>query len=82
MGEMKGVECPQFQTHEDYYEQAPFMAAVLVLECVPEYQESLVQKKLGPEWDTKGCTIDPRIFGLPVARARIYLIAWKNKKVV
>ena len=82
MGEKKGVECPQFQTHEDYYEEVPDMADVLVLENVPEYETSLVQKKLGPEWDTKGCTIDPRIFGLPVARARIYLIAWKNKKVV
>ena len=81
MGEKKGVECPQFATHEGYYKQVPYMADVLILECVPEYQEALVQSKLGPDWTIRSCKIDPRLFGLPIARARIYLIAFKNQKV-
>lgn len=53
----------------------------LLIENVPEYSPAVVRSELPATWDLKSCVIDPRMFGLPAARARIYLIAWDTTKV-
>ncbi|CAK9061767.1 unnamed protein product, partial [Durusdinium trenchii] len=78
MGKKEGVSSPAFKTHEGFYRQAPLMADVLILENVTEYSPELVQSQLGKSWTLQHCKIDPRLFGLPAARARIYLIAYKH----
>ena len=57
------------------------MNDALLIENVPEYKQELVQSQLPDDWSTRGCVIDPRQFGLPAARARVYIIAWRNSKV-
>ena len=78
MGKKEGVSSPAFKTHDKFYRQAPLMADVLILENVTEYSPELVQSQLGKSWTLQHCKIDPRLFGLPAARARIYLIAYKH----
>ena len=70
-----------YLTHKSYYKEAPKVADVLLIENVTEYPPELVQKELGPEFTLKFCKIDPRLFGLPAARARIYLIAYRHTVV-
>ena len=53
----------------------------LLIENVPEYSPAVVRSELPATWDLKSCVIDPRIFGLPAARSRIYLVAWDTTKV-
>ena len=52
----------------------------LLIENVPEYSPDVVRAELPDTWDLKYCVIDPRIFGLPAARSRIYLVAWDTTK--
>jgi hypothetical protein len=36
------------------------------------------RRELGSSWDSEAMPIDPRIFGLGCARARLYGVAWKK----
>ena len=57
------------------------MNNALLIENVPEYKEAVVLQELPPTWLTKSCVIDPRLFGFPASRSRIYLIAWDPEAV-
>ena len=53
---------------------------ILVIENVPEYEESLVRKELGKEWNLESARFDPRCLGLPTSRARVFMICWRVKE--
>ena len=54
---------------------------IFLIENVPQYAEEIVIAELGDEYSTKTCVIDPRLFGLPTARSRRYIIAWRKAVV-
>ena len=54
------------------------MCRLMVIENVTEYSVALVQDELGREWTLVCTRLDPRLFGVPVARARLYIIAYRN----
>ena len=54
---------------------------VFLIENVPEYKEEIPARELGPEFSTKSVVLDPRVFGLPTARSRRYVIAWRKSAV-
>ena len=75
----------QFETHEAMYENICPDVDIQLLENVPEYEEkgykqSLACQKLGEAFDGISFKIDPRVLGLPTARARVYILAWKKAK--
>ena len=81
MGKRKMMDDPLFICHERYYQQAGYLADLLIVENVPQYKPELVRQKLGNAWTVKHCIIDPRLFGLPAARSRIFLLCYKHKRV-
>ena len=78
MGKRLQTEDLAFKTHESLYQNVAPGVDIQIVENVCEYRHELVKKKLGPQWETKSIQLDPRIFGLPAARARRYIIAWKK----
>lgn len=67
------------------YENISPNVDIQIIENVPEYEEkgyeqSLACQKLGEDFDGKSFKIDPRVLGLPTARARVYILAWKKAK--
>lgn len=81
MGKRRGVNDVAFKTHEAYYDGVRDEFNALLIENVPNYQISLVQQRLGPKWQTKHAVIDPRNFGIPCARSRLYVLAWRRDSV-
>ena len=81
MGKKLGEKDAAFLTHKAYYEQAPKVADVILVENVTEYPPETVSTHLGPEFTLNFCKIDPRLFGLPASRARIFLIAYRHSVV-
>jgi len=49
-----------------------------LIENVPEYGVEIIQAKLGPNFEVKGVRLDPRVFGLPAARPRLYALAFSK----
>ena len=70
-----------YKTHQAYFENIRSGFDVALIENVPQYSETIVKTELGDEWDTTSLVIDPRIFGVPCARTRLYVIAWRKGKV-
>ena len=54
---------------------------VNVIENVTEYQIDVISKNLGPGFEIRSARLDPRIFGVPAARARLYALAINREKV-
>ena len=81
MGPGKRENGKSFETHTSYYRSAATLCQVLVIENVPEYGRQVIQDQLGPMWSIKTMVIDPRIFGVCVARSRQYAICWKSEEV-
>ena len=46
-----------------------------------EYDVEIISKNLGPAFDVRAARLDPRIFGIPAARARLYALAINKEKV-
>ena len=46
-----------------------------------EYDIEIISKNLGPSFEVRAVRIDPRIFGVPAARARLYALAINKEKV-
>lgn len=80
-GTRRGTNHPVFKLHQRYFQKMCACNNALLIENVPEYSPAVVRSELPATWDLKSCVIDPRMFGLPAARARIYLIAWDTTKV-
>ena len=89
-GISKGTAAPAFVTHESYYEQMGKIHDVLLVENVPEYDTDIPQKLLdqlhddGGErgmWGCMSAVVDPRIFGIPAARARLFYLAFRKDRV-
>ena len=81
MGKKLGEQDSRFECHEKYYENMKPRCDILLIENVPRYKTELIQRKLGSLWSLKSVVIDPRIFGVPAARSRVYGIAFKKSKV-
>lgn len=55
---------------------------VMLIENVPEYEKHIIASELGNTWDLDmSAVIDPRIFGIPAARPRLYVLAFNKDKV-
>ena len=73
-----------FATHQAYYERVAPHQDVIIVENVPEYQENTVMGCLpggNRVWRMKSIRLDPRVLGLPTARARVFMIIYKYNKV-
>ena len=81
MGNKLGTSDPVFATHEAFYKEASEDCDVCIVENVPEYSPDHARKGLGPAWEIQFEKLDPRILGLPAARARIYMICYRTSKV-
>ena len=81
MGKRLQTNAVQFETHEALYEDVSPEVDIQVVENVPEYSEDVVRSRLPADFDMKYMKIDPRILGLPAARARIYYLAWRKSKL-
>lgn len=82
MGNRLREKGAQHVTHEAYFRNMRMSrASLLIIENVTEYEEALVQRELGAGWKLVSERIDPRIFGLPACRARVYMICWRVSMV-
>ena len=81
MGDRKKEADPRFQTHEAYYSQFRVASDLLLIENVTEYPPSVAQQHLGADWELRSICVDPRNFGLGIARARVYMLAWRKSKL-
>ena len=90
MGAQEGTAAPAFATHESYYKQMGKIHDILLVENVPEYDTDIPQQHLdqlrddGEErgmWGSVCAVVDPRIFGVPAARARLFYLAFRKDRV-
>lgn len=79
MGKGEQHNDPKYVCHQKYYELAPRVADLILLENVPEYNvEEVVRRELGNTWKCVSAVVDPRLFGFGTSRARVYGLAWKK----
>ncbi|CAL1146494.1 unnamed protein product [Cladocopium goreaui] len=69
---------PCMKTHRKQYKEFKKLCQLLCIENVCEYSVPLVKSELGPQWTVMFTRLDSRLFGVPVARARLYLLAFRN----
>ncbi|CAL1163039.1 unnamed protein product [Cladocopium goreaui] len=82
MGNREKEGGAQHVTHKSYYREIKkSKTKICVVENVPEYTEEVVQKELGGEWMIESARVDPRIFGLPCCRTRVFMICYKWREV-
>lgn len=73
---------PSAAVHKAYYSNMDCSSClILVIENVPEYEERVVRASLSKHWTLVSVRIDPRILGLAAARARVFIIAYRNDKL-
>lgn len=80
MGKRLGTNDIAFKTHESYYANMSALCDVMLIENVPDYKVDIIQGELGEGWQLKGAVIDPRIFGVPCSRTRLYCIAFNKAR--
>lgn len=81
MGKRRGAQDPIYLTHKRFYSDVASDQDLILVENVTEYSEKHVQDELGSAFALTSVKIDPRIFGMGVARARIYIIAIRKSKL-
>lgn len=82
MGNREKEKGVHHRTHEAYFQsQREGSNAIAIVENVTEYCEELVRRELGDKWKVSSIKLDPRCFGFPSARARIFLVCWKHEEV-
>ena len=81
MGKNLKEQDPRFQTHTAYYNSMSQLCDALLIENVPGYDPEVARRHLGAAWNTQHCVLDPRVFGVPCARTRIYILAWRKSKL-
>lgn len=82
MGKRLKDRDPQFVSHQSFYREYARKHDVIFVENVTEYSETLVQQCLGQEFEIRSIRICPRNLGLGVARARVYMVAFRSSKIV
>lgn len=81
MGKRRGVEDTAFRTHESYHRAMTGLCDILLVENVAEYPLTVIENQLGSEWGMKHAILDPRAFGVPASRARLYALCWRKSKI-
>ena len=89
MGNRTGALHPAHASHETYYaiqKDKHKGSNLLIIENVCEYEEQTIQQSLGPHWEVQSICLDPRLFGIPAARARRFAVCvrkavlrWNNE---
>ena len=80
MGNREKEQGAQHGTHKAHYRNLrESKIRLAVVETVPEYEEGVVQKELGPDWKVLSIRMDPRCLGLPTSRARVFMLCWRAK---
>jgi hypothetical protein len=82
MGLRDGEEGTSFEAHKAWYrlrgrQQEP----VVLIENVEQYELEIVKKYMPSYYDIHQVTLDPRLFGVPVARPRSFYLCFHMKKV-
>ena len=77
MGNRTGEQHKAYESHLKFYDNIKSQADLIILENVTEYDEKTAAELLGTAWKTKSLCLDPRLFGCPTARARIFIAAWR-----
>jgi len=82
MGDRTKEKGAQHRTHIAYFKNLrESNVSIAVIENVTEYSERLVKKELGVGWDQTSVKLDPRCFGIPCSRARIFILCWRTDRV-
>ena len=82
MGKREKDQGQQHVTHTCFYrETKKSKTQCLIIENVSEYSEQLVQRELGSDWKIMSARMDPRCFGLPCCRTRLFMICYRWKEV-
>lgn len=84
MGKREREQSLQFKLlHQAYYDRVAPTQDILLIENVPEYSEALVLQCLNKgragTWQLESVRLDPRLFGLGCARARVFMIVFKKR---
>ena len=78
MGKREKAESVVYHTHRAYFKKYKKKVDLMLVENVTEYGQSHVQKELGDEFGIQSTYLDPRVFGLGVARSRVFLLCWRK----
>ena len=81
MGKRLRSKHPICKTHRRYFKVAKGTVHVIIWENVPQYEISQMAKALGQDWEIVPVKLDPQLFGLPCARGRLYILAWRKDKL-
>lgn len=81
IGKRAGTSSPMFRTHTCYYETMSKSHDIMLIENVPEYPTDVARRFLPSSWEVLSTVVDPRLFGIPTARARRYMIAFNKTHV-
>lgn len=81
MGRQDGVDSPKFQTHKKFYTNMKKTADIMLIENAPEYGTEIAASHLGLDWELDSAVVDPRVFGIPASRPRLYILAFRKNKV-
>ena len=80
MGKQKREADPVVATHRAYFRNVKQSDVdVVIWENVTEYDDKLLRRGLGAGWTIERVHVDPRLFGLSVARARCYILAIRRE---
>ena len=78
MGKREKAKSAVYHTHRAYFKKYRKKMDLMLVENVTEYGQSHVQKELGDEFAIQSAYVDPRLFGLGVARSRVFLLCWRK----
>jgi site-specific DNA-cytosine methylase len=81
IGKGEGTDAVEYKVHEAWHAPRAFrQEPIFIMENVVEYPESLIIESLGDLYDIRVCRFDPRHFGLPAARPRVYAVGVHRAK--
>ena len=81
MGLQRRERDVKYQVHRKWWDQAPEMGDIHIVENVTEYElEAYKDKFLGREWGCNVARVDPRLWGFSTARPRLYGILFNRSR--
>lgn len=83
MGKRRRSEDPVYETHTAHYKNIARDQDINVIENVTEYCDHLdeIQDQMGHDFEIQYVKLDPRVFGLGVARARVFMVGIRKSKL-
>ena len=82
MGKRMKERGPHQHLHHAFYDNVKkSRITLLFVENVPEYEEHVVKKSLGSEWEICSVRMDPRCLGLGCSRTRVFMVCWRREKL-